>query len=955
MKSDINVIKNLFNKDLTDWKPIPFWSWNDKLDCEELCRQIDWMKENEIGGFFMHARGGLKTEYLSEEWMNCVTECAVRGLKNNMNPWIYDENGWPSGFAGGKLLEEEQNHDKYILSSIGTYDEKATVRYLLCEEKIIRTKEYIRDGEYLNLYIHTSPSTADILNPEVVDKFIDITHEAYKKHFGDEFSKKIKGFFTDEPQYYRWHTPFTDVLYNYFKEKYGIDILDQLGLLFVEKNGYELFRYRYWKALQHLMIENFSKKIYSWCNKNNVSFTGHYVQEDSLFGQMFCCGGIMPLYKYMSMPGIDWLCTPADNEIPVKQLSSVASQYGIKQTLTESFGCCGWEVTPKDIKRIADFQFVNGINMLCHHLIPYSEYGQRKKDHPAHYSPINPWVKREFKDFNLYFTRLGYLLSQSNETVNVAVLHPIRSAYFDYKREDENSLNINDSQFIEDCKMLCKNGINYHFIDETLLSEDGFVDGKKIGCGKCSYSYLILPHIKCIDKTTEILLSKYVKNGGNLLILGNSPTHCEGETFDFSYLSSNISLEEIKKAQIIKVQNTNTDIHFTYRTIENTDFLFVLNASTNTNHTLTFTINDKICSFKQLDLITLKEKIISQTITLEAGESMILIPDSDNVYENKKLVEQKFKLCNAQIDVKQNYLTVDTVQYSIDGVNYSKVYPCAGLFAKLLEDRYEGFIYFKYKFEVKEIPPNAHILTEYFNATKHYINGNPLLIEDESEFDKHILKGDITKYINIGTNEYIVKQKWYQSEDVYYALFGEGVTESLKNCLVYNTELEPIYISGLFGVYPKEKYNNSTKQGIVFAKDFYIDKMPKTVTEPVVEGFPFFAGGMKLKQTISLTNTNISLRMNGNWQVAYITVNNNYAGKLVYNRTLDISEYTVIGDNILEIELIVSNRNLLGPHHLKGDGSTDFVSPWCFEMGETWHNGESDSYADKYSFLLIDC
>ena len=33
----------------------PFWSWNDSLEKEELCRQIDLMKQNGIDGFFMHA------------------------------------------------------------------------------------------------------------------------------------------------------------------------------------------------------------------------------------------------------------------------------------------------------------------------------------------------------------------------------------------------------------------------------------------------------------------------------------------------------------------------------------------------------------------------------------------------------------------------------------------------------------------------------------------------------------------------------------------------------------------------------------------------------------------------------------------------------------------------------------------------------------------------------------
>ena len=64
------------------------------------------MKDNGIGGFFMHARGGLKTQYMSEEWMYCIDACCDEAEKLGMNAWGYDENGWPSGFAGGKLLED---------------------------------------------------------------------------------------------------------------------------------------------------------------------------------------------------------------------------------------------------------------------------------------------------------------------------------------------------------------------------------------------------------------------------------------------------------------------------------------------------------------------------------------------------------------------------------------------------------------------------------------------------------------------------------------------------------------------------------------------------------------------------------------------------------------------------------------------------------------------------------
>lgn len=72
------IIEKLQREKLTDYQPVPFWSWNAKLDPEELIRQIRWMKECGIGGFFMHARTGLKTEYLSKEWMNCVDICAEK-------------------------------------------------------------------------------------------------------------------------------------------------------------------------------------------------------------------------------------------------------------------------------------------------------------------------------------------------------------------------------------------------------------------------------------------------------------------------------------------------------------------------------------------------------------------------------------------------------------------------------------------------------------------------------------------------------------------------------------------------------------------------------------------------------------------------------------------------------------------------------------------------------------
>ena len=83
------------------YRPIPFWSWNEKLDERETRRQIEKMDEAGIGGFFMHARGGLQTEYMSDEWFSNVAASIDEAKKRGMRAWAYDENGWPSGFGSG--------------------------------------------------------------------------------------------------------------------------------------------------------------------------------------------------------------------------------------------------------------------------------------------------------------------------------------------------------------------------------------------------------------------------------------------------------------------------------------------------------------------------------------------------------------------------------------------------------------------------------------------------------------------------------------------------------------------------------------------------------------------------------------------------------------------------------------------------------------------------------------
>ncbi|NQT91763.1 MAG: hypothetical protein HQ559_03305, partial [Lentisphaerae bacterium] len=83
----------------------PFWAWNGKMDPSELRRQVRVMQRMGLGGFFMHSRVGLATPYLSDEWFECVRACVDEAKGLGMEAWLYDEDRWPSGAAGGLVTQ----------------------------------------------------------------------------------------------------------------------------------------------------------------------------------------------------------------------------------------------------------------------------------------------------------------------------------------------------------------------------------------------------------------------------------------------------------------------------------------------------------------------------------------------------------------------------------------------------------------------------------------------------------------------------------------------------------------------------------------------------------------------------------------------------------------------------------------------------------------------------------
>ena len=92
----------------SDYRGTPFWAWNAKLDPAEIREQVRVFHEMGLGGFFMHSRTGLATPYLGKEWFDCVRAAVDEAKALGLQPWMYDEDRWPSGAAGGLVTRNRR-------------------------------------------------------------------------------------------------------------------------------------------------------------------------------------------------------------------------------------------------------------------------------------------------------------------------------------------------------------------------------------------------------------------------------------------------------------------------------------------------------------------------------------------------------------------------------------------------------------------------------------------------------------------------------------------------------------------------------------------------------------------------------------------------------------------------------------------------------------------------------
>lgn len=986
-----------------EYRGHPFWSWNDKLDPEMLRWQIREMKRVGLGGYFMHARGGLITEYLSDDWFDCIKACVDEGKKTGMESWSYDENGWPSGFGGGIVSGMgDRYHVRWLVFQpyesttpggkvLGFYGVSgSSCRYLGAKIRVARNE--VKPGETIWYAAHEkNENYVDILNPAVVSAFIKCTYDVYAEKLGGDFGgATMPGFFTDEPQFARCKIPWSYVLPDEFEKDNGYDIIKGLPLLFIEREGYEKFRFDFWRTVSRLYTESFGKQIYDWCEKHNCKFTGHAMMEDSLYCQMACTAGVMPLYEYMHIPGMDWLGRGIASPLIPKQVGSVAKQLGKKHVLSETFACCGWDVSFEELKWIAEWQYLNGINFMCQHLESYSIRGLRKRDYPPSMFYQSAWWD-DYKAFNDYFARLGKIVADSDEFADVLLIHPMHTGYIAYNGGNCHEIQKYDGELFKALGILSGNHIGYHLGDEVIMREHGSVAGNALKVGLCAYHTVILPSMKTIDSSTFALLKEFAANGGKLLALGEKPCLVDGEANDeLKSFMDGVEVLPVNDGELL----TYSLVKHGLKTITVSD----KNGEIGSIHCRVNLVNGgKAYFFQNQD----RERSFDAKIILDTDKDAVRLDLNDlNVYaadsikaDGKTVVYLHFEPMQSYMLLAgdelpevtkvekplltlplarewyfdggdDNALTLDTCQYILgDDEEYSEPRNILDIMEILLSQRANDKLKLSFTFEIDgsaqlESMKSLRLVSELTDEFSISVNGSKAVWDGVSWWkDKAFKSIDIKQFVKTGVNEIIVDGSFFQRQKVYDVLFGENVLETERNKLTYDTELESLYLVGDFSVFSKSGYIESARRSIITDGGFVItDRVTKfTGGDIVTQGYPFFSGRIRLSQDVKIKKSygkRIAVRIKKPYAaLAKVYVNGRFVKSLLWSDYVaDISDFVKSGETAkITLELVVSNRNLMGPHH-NPDVETYGIHPGSFSP----HGNYTPSgWRERYSFVKI--
>lgn len=954
-----------------------FWAWNSDLAQIDFRKVIIDFKEKGINNLFVHARAGLKVPYMGEVWMDSFKKCCEIAKEVGVHIWIYDENGWPSGFGGGKVYETDSSFKQRYLVCVYDLIDNINASYEIMKVYDEKYEEVSLSNldlsvKYYFICLVTNDYYVDITNKDAIKCFLDTTHEVYKKYIGEYFGNVIPGVFTDEPHLSPDGLQYAPHIKEEYERRYSENLFDILKYLFFDIDGCSLYRYRYKKILADLVRDNYTIQYKKWCDDNNLILTGHYTCEEGLLEQVPTSGRLTSLYDNMGLIGVDAL---GNRLVPLptfRRTLSSSFQSGKEEVLVETFAGTGFDASFNELLRIWAYEAINGVTHPCLSISMSSIEGNRKRDYPQFFSSQMPW----WDNAKVFFDEMKFIKESihGDRHQDILLIEPISSIELSNR---ESSLGISSSFRVLN-ESLYYSQLDFDYGDEETIKDAKVIDGK-IEIGKCRYGKIILPFSTNIESKVLSKLKEFSNAGGEVFVVTPLPDHLDGRVadvnFDFKYMPIMNRLNFIRKLSEVYnwhdtviqekyTRKTHTRLSTSYRYEDNKEYIFVLNQDRNerTEGRIVAKGKKKVTKRTFNETKELEgtynpfENVSEFYIDLNEMEYALFVVEEGMPKESSLYSSACQVLKPVSVEKGLNSLVLDQVSISInDSAFDEKDYYIkkTGIFFTEVNGCGESLLKAKYEFFIEDMPSVLCASGEWSDS-KVYINGQ-LVESREESFYEDAKRINIIDFVKVGLNEIVIEKK---NPPYFNPNLNKEVYQSVFNVFSFPYYIESVILDGDF----KVQSNNSVNLLNYYLTDgdFKIVKDDLVVNADfTTSGYPFYRGKVS-------TLYNYEYDLSGE---VYIEIDNTSAisCNLLINgnnlfvdagRRLNISKYLKEGNNEIYLIEYTGLRNTFGPFHHKY-GKHYYTGPSVFEGYSEWQDFviypelKGSTYVNEYSFTHL--
>ena len=814
-----------------DCTPVFSWLWNSKLSFEATDKGLLEFKSMGAKTLYVLPQPcnfspcgiptTLYTEYLGEDYMKHYAYAVKKAKELGIQLWLYDEGGWPSGGACGKVLADHPEYARKCLA----WETKVYVTgeaYKATRDEIAFTQwggimedGYIfqQDTEVTMYYSKASlyewqghSDFPDVSRKEVTEHFIKVTHEGYKKHIGADFGTHIKAVFTDEPTLPR-PIPYRPDLEEKFESENGYSIRPYLPYLAGhrlpqdEKSKEAVIAW--YDMCSHLFCDNFMMPCKDWCNKNDMAFLGHLDIDHKPHGSVQ--GGnfnIMRAMRCFDVPGIDVIWRQifrgeksyyydniyCENRFFPRYASSAASQIGGGRSLTETCGVFGFGLTFDETRYVVNFQAIRGINIFNMMLTPYGEEKGHQRTGEIPYLKEKYACLCDYKYFTKYLERVTYLTSLGKDVSHVALYLPIRDFYVSepegikVQEYDRVGFGMEDKQIPFDI-----------FDDDVILSADKaqLKDGI-IARGTVRYSTLVITSCTYMTPEAKELLCEFIKGGGKVI----ATTEEAQNEIEGSVLCADV-WNEVKSP--LDFEGDTKGLRLMQRNAENAKLYYISNEAIGAKD-VCVGAEDGVYLINLTDGKITKPEIKDgkTAFTLESGEMFVLMYTDDEIaldevteYENEVVLDGNYTAN------KTNQFVLDNLYAVSKDITEEEKEVTLGDWRSFAGDSFSGSIVYKTSFKAPEGAKNMVLDLGKVNYTcEVFVNGKSVGVKVMPPYKFTLDIADIKEY-----NELEVRGSNTAANEYYYTKTFDKwpswmLTPYHEKCQIFH---EDSLSSGLFG------------------------------------------------------------------------------------------------------------------------------------------------------------